>query len=39
MDNCGLCFSYGVQTIATTMNNDKIKICFECMERKSNAHA
>ena len=29
---CDLCSSYGVQTVATKMDNKEIEICFECIE-------
>ena len=32
MNICGMCQSYGVQTVATVMDDDEIEVCFECIE-------
>ena len=32
MSICGMCHSYGVQTVATILDDDEIEVCFECIE-------
>jgi hypothetical protein len=32
MPNCDLCFTYGVQTVSTKVNDREAEVCFECIE-------
>ncbi len=31
MITCEICFTYGVQTVATKINGDEVEVCFECI--------
>ena len=34
MSGCGVCLSYGVQTVATVRDDDELEICFQCIEEE-----